>query len=89
MAEKLNALAPFKGPAKTILFTTGAEATENAVKLARAHTGRSAVIAFAGGFHGRTMLTMALTGKTLPYKKKFGPMMPEVFHLHFRSQIMA
>ncbi|MDO8420936.1 MAG: 4-aminobutyrate--2-oxoglutarate transaminase [Parvibaculum sp.] len=83
LAEKLNALAPFKGPAKTILFTTGAEATENAVKLARAHTGRSAVIAFAGGFHGRTMLTMALTGKTLPYKKKFGPMMPEVFHLPF------
>ena len=65
------------------MFTTGAEATENAVKLARAHTGRSAVIAFAGGFHGRTMLTMALTGKTLPYKKKFGPMMPEVFHLPF------
>lgn len=83
LAEKLNALAPFQGPAKTILFTTGAEATENAVKLARAHTGRSAVIAFAGGFHGRTMLTMALTGKTLPYKKKFGPMMPEVFHLPF------
>lgn len=83
LAEKLNALAPFKGPAKTILFTTGAEATENAVKLARAHTGRSAVIAFAGGFHGRTMLTMALTGKTLPYKKKFGPMPPEVFHLPF------
>ncbi|MES1989881.1 MAG: 4-aminobutyrate--2-oxoglutarate transaminase [Pseudomonadota bacterium] len=83
LAEKLNALAPFKGKAKTILFTTGAEATENAVKLARAHTGRSAVIAFAGGFHGRTMLTMALTGKTLPYKKKFGPMPPEVFHLPF------
>lgn len=83
LAEKLNALAPFKGKAKTILFTTGAEATENAVKLARAHTGRSAVIAFAGGFHGRTMLTMALTGKTLPYKKKFGPMPAEVFHLPF------
>lgn len=83
LAEKLNALAPFKGPAKTILFTTGAEATENAVKLARAHTGRSAVIAFAGGFHGRTMLTMALTGKALPYKHKFGPMPAEVFHLPF------
>jgi 4-aminobutyrate aminotransferase/(S)-3-amino-2-methylpropionate transaminase len=83
LAEKLNALAPFKGPAKTILFTTGAEATENAVKLARAATGRSAVIAFAGGFHGRTMMTMALTGKTLPYKKKFGPMPAEVFHLPF------
>jgi 4-aminobutyrate aminotransferase/(S)-3-amino-2-methylpropionate transaminase len=83
LAERLNALAPFKGPAKTILFTTGAEATENAVKLARAATGRSAVIAFAGGFHGRTMLTMALTGKTLPYKKKFGPMPAEIFHLPF------
>ena len=83
LAEKLNALAPFKGPAKTILFTTGAEATENAVKLARAATGRSAVIAFAGGFHGRTMLTMAMTGKTLPYKRKFGPMPAEVFHLPF------
>ncbi|MDO8288261.1 MAG: 4-aminobutyrate--2-oxoglutarate transaminase [Parvibaculum sp.] len=83
LAEKLNALAPFRGKAKTILFTTGAEATENAVKLARAHTGRSAVIAFAGGFHGRTMLTMALTGKTLPYKKKFGPMPAEIFHLPF------
>jgi 4-aminobutyrate aminotransferase/(S)-3-amino-2-methylpropionate transaminase len=83
LAEKLNALAPFKGPAKTILFTTGAEATENAVKLARAATGRSAVIAFAGGFHGRTMLTMALTGKVLPYKKKFGPLPGEIFHLPF------
>ncbi len=83
LAEKLNALAPFKGPAKTILFTTGAEATENAVKLARAATGRSAVIAFAGGFHGRTMMTMALTGKTLPYKKNFGPMPAEVYHLPF------
>lgn len=83
LAERLNALAPFKGPAKTILFTTGAEAAENAVKIARAATGRSAVIAFAGGFHGRTMMTMALTGKTLPYKKKFGPMPAEVFHLPF------
>ncbi len=83
LAERLNALAPFKGSAKTILFTTGAEATENAVKIARAATGRSAVIAFAGGFHGRTMMTMALTGKTLPYKKKFGPMPAEVFHVPF------
>ncbi|HUD53531.1 4-aminobutyrate--2-oxoglutarate transaminase [Parvibaculum sp.] len=83
LAERLNALAPFKGPAKTILFTTGAEAAENAVKIARAATGRSAIIAFAGGFHGRTMMTMALTGKTLPYKKKFGPMPAEVFHLPF------
>lgn len=83
LAERLNARAPFKGPAKTIFFTTGAEAAENAVKIARAATGRSAVIAFAGGFHGRTMMTMALTGKVLPYKKKFGPMPGEVYHLPF------
>jgi 4-aminobutyrate aminotransferase/(S)-3-amino-2-methylpropionate transaminase len=83
LAERLNALAPFKGPAKTIFFTTGAEAAENAVKIARAATGRSAVIAFSGGFHGRTMMTMALTGKVLPYKKKFGPMPAEVYHVPF------
>ena len=83
LAERLNAVAPFKGPAKTILFTTGAEAAENAVKIARAATGRSAVIAFTGGFHGRTMLTMALTGKVLPYKRAFGPMPGEVFHVPF------
>lgn len=83
LAERLNAKAPFKGPAKTIFFTTGAEAAENAVKIARAATGRSAVIAFAGGFHGRTMMTMAMTGKVLPYKKKFGPMPSEVYHLPF------
>jgi 4-aminobutyrate aminotransferase/(S)-3-amino-2-methylpropionate transaminase len=83
LAERLNAKAPFKGPAKTIFFTTGAEAAENAVKIARAATGRSAIIAFAGGFHGRTMMTMAMTGKVLPYKKKFGPMPGEVYHLPF------
>ena len=83
LAERLNALAPFDGPAKTILFTTGAEAVENAVKIARAATGRSAVIAFAGGFHGRTMLTMAMTGKVAPYKRLFGPLPAEVFHAPF------
>jgi 4-aminobutyrate aminotransferase/(S)-3-amino-2-methylpropionate transaminase len=83
LCERLNALAPFKGPAKSILFTTGAEAAENAVKIARAATGRSAVIAFTGGFHGRTMMTMALTGKVLPYKRAFGPMPSEVFHVPF------
>jgi 4-aminobutyrate aminotransferase/(S)-3-amino-2-methylpropionate transaminase len=83
LCEKLNAIAPFKGPAKTILFTTGAEAAENAVKIARAATSRSAVIAFTGGFHGRTMMTMALTGKVLPYKRAFGPMPGEVFHVPF------
>ncbi len=83
LAERLNALAPFDGPAKTILFSTGAEAVENAVKIARAATGRSAVIAFSGGFHGRTMLTMAMTGKTVPYKRNFGPLPAEVYHVPF------
>lgn len=83
LAEKLNEAAPFSGPAKTILLTTGAEATENAVKVARAATGRSAVIAFTGGFHGRTLLASAMTGKTTPYKRRFGPMPGEVFHAPF------
>ncbi|MFA5120612.1 4-aminobutyrate--2-oxoglutarate transaminase [Zavarzinia sp.] len=87
LAERLNALAPFKGPAKTVFFTTGAEATENAVKISRAHTGRSAVIAFTGAFHGRTMMTMAMTGKTLPYKRKFGPLPNEVFHVPFPNEL--
>ncbi len=83
LAERLNKLAPFKGPAKTILFTTGAEATENAIKIARVATGRPGVITFTGAFHGRTLLTMALTGKVLPYKKSFGPMPAEIFHVPF------
>ncbi|MDZ3934785.1 aminotransferase class III-fold pyridoxal phosphate-dependent enzyme, partial [Escherichia marmotae] len=74
LAEKINALAPVSGQAKTAFFTTGAEAVENAVKIARAHTGRPGVIAFSGGFHGRTYMTMALTGKVAPYKIGFGPM---------------
>lgn len=83
VCERLNALAPFKGEAKTALFSTGAEAVENAIKIARAATGRSGVIAFSGGFHGRTALTMALTGKVAPYKKKFGISPPGVYHLPF------
>ena len=83
LAERLNALAPFSGPARTIFFTTGAEAVENAVKIARAATGRSGIIAFAGGFHGRTIMTSALTGKTLPYKRLFGPFPAEIYHLPF------
>jgi 4-aminobutyrate aminotransferase/(S)-3-amino-2-methylpropionate transaminase len=83
LCEKLNALAPFKGDAKTILFSTGAEAVENAVKIARAATGRSGVIAFAGAFHGRTHLGMALTGKVAPYRKKFGLVPSGVYHLPF------
>ena len=83
LAERLNALAPFEGPARTIFFTTGAEAVENSVKIARAATGRSGIIAFSGAFHGRTILTSAMTGKTLPYKRGFGPFPPEIYHLPF------
>ena len=80
LAERLNALAPGATPKQTILFTTGAEAVENAIKLARFHTRRSALIAFTGGFHGRTLATMSLTGKVQPYKAGFGPLLPEVYH---------
>src|SRR5215475_3109450 len=83
LAERLNALAPGKAPKKTIFLSTGAEAIENAIKIARYHTKRSAVIAFSGGFHGRTLACMSLTGKVQPYKAGFGPMLPEVYHLPF------
>jgi 4-aminobutyrate aminotransferase/(S)-3-amino-2-methylpropionate transaminase len=83
LAERLNKLAPIDGAVKTALFTTGAEATENAIKMARAATGRAGVIAFTGGFHGRTALTMTMTGKVLPYKKGFGAAIPEVWHVPF------
>lgn len=83
LAEKLNELAPGNTPKKTIFVTTGAEAVENCVKIARAHTGRRGVIAFNGGFHGRTMLTMGLTGKITPYKNLFGPFPGEIYHAPF------
>jgi 4-aminobutyrate aminotransferase/(S)-3-amino-2-methylpropionate transaminase len=83
LAEALNALAPGAGPKKTIFLTTGAEAVENAIKIARFHTRRSAVISFSGGFHGRTLACIGLTGKVQPYKAGFGPMLPEVYHLPF------
>jgi 4-aminobutyrate aminotransferase/(S)-3-amino-2-methylpropionate transaminase len=83
LCERLNAMAPFSGEAKSILLSTGAEAVENAIKIARAATGRVGVIAFTGGFHGRTTLTMALTGKVAPYKKAFGVSVPGVYHLPF------
>ncbi|RVU39677.1 4-aminobutyrate--2-oxoglutarate transaminase [Hwanghaeella grinnelliae] len=83
LAEKLNTLAPGKSAKKSLFVTTGAEAVENAIKIARAYTGRSGVIAFSGGFHGRTNLTMGLTGKVAPYKKGFGPFPGEVYHLPF------
>ncbi|MGP4854814.1 aminotransferase class III-fold pyridoxal phosphate-dependent enzyme, partial [Klebsiella pneumoniae] len=75
--------APIQGPLKTAFFTTGAEATENAVKIARAATGRSGVIAFTGAFHGRTIMASAMTGKVVPYKKGLGPSLPDVWHVPF------
>ncbi|MDQ8731481.1 4-aminobutyrate--2-oxoglutarate transaminase [Bradyrhizobium sp. LHD-71] len=83
LAERLNALAPIPGALKTAFFTTGAEATENAIKIARAATGRSGVIAFTGAFHGRTIMASAMTGKVVPYKKGLGPVLPDVWHVPF------
>jgi len=87
LAERLNALAPGDAPKKSFFVTTGAEAVENAVKIARAHTKRPGVIAFGGGFHGRSMLTLALTGKVAPYKAGFGPFPAEIFHARFPSAL--
>jgi 4-aminobutyrate aminotransferase/(S)-3-amino-2-methylpropionate transaminase len=83
LAERLNALAPGDEPKKTIFLTTGAEAVENAIKIARAATGRPAVIAFTHSFHGRTLLGMSLTGKATGYKQAFGPYAPEIYHAPF------
>ena len=83
LAEKLTELAPGDSPKKAIFVSTGAEAVENCIKIARAHTGRRGVIAFNGGFHGRTHLTMGLTGKITPYKNLFGPFPAEIFHVPF------
>ncbi len=80
LAEKLIEIAPGDSEKKAIFVSTGAEAVENCVKIARAHTGRRGVIAFNGGFHGRTNLTMALTGKITPYKNLFGPFPGDIFH---------
>jgi len=83
LAEALNDLAPGDSPKKSMFVTTGAEAVENTIKIARAYTGRRGVIAFNGGFHGRTMLAMGLTGKITPYKNLFGPFPGEVYHAPF------
>ncbi len=80
LAERLNALAPGDAPKKTMLMNTGAEAVENSIKIARAFTGRPGVIAFNGGFHGRTLLALGLTGKIDPYKLGVGPFPGEIFH---------
>ncbi|MEM5387220.1 4-aminobutyrate--2-oxoglutarate transaminase [Paraburkholderia phymatum] len=87
LAEKINQRAPGDYPKKTAFFTTGAEAVENAIKIARAATGRSGVIAFTGAFHGRTMMGMALTGKVAPYKLSFGPFPADVFHAPFPNPL--
>jgi len=83
LAEKLNALAPISGAKKTMFINSGAEAVENAVKIARAYTKRPAVIAFEDAFHGRTLLTMSLTSKIVPYKAGFAPFAPEVYRVPY------
>ncbi|MHC9058977.1 4-aminobutyrate--2-oxoglutarate transaminase [Pantoea sp. y20] len=87
LAERLNALVPISGPVKTTFFSTGAEAVENAVKIARAATGRPGIIAFTGAFHGRTNMTMSLTGKVVPYKTGFGPFASPVFHARYPNAL--
>lgn len=87
LAERVNAKAPGDFAKKTLFLTTGAEAIENAIKIARAHTGRPGVIAFTGGYHGRTLLTLGLTGKVVPYKVGFGPFPGEVFHALFPNAL--
>jgi 4-aminobutyrate aminotransferase len=83
LAERINGIVPIDGPTKTAFFSTGAEAVENAIKIARAYTKRSGVIAFGGAFHGRSMFAVALTGKVQPYKAGFGPFAPEIYHAPF------
>jgi len=83
LAERLNEIAPGNTPKKAIFLTTGAEAVENTIKIARHYTGRNAVSSFAGALHGRTMMAMALTGKVMPYKQGFGPFPAEVYHVPF------
>ena len=83
LCERLNAIVPISGPVKSALYSTGAEATENAIKIARAATGRSGIIAFTGAFHGRTLVATYMTGKVAPYKKGFGAAPAEMFHVPF------
>ena len=83
LAERINALAPGNFAKKTLFLTTGAEAVENAIKIARSHTKRSGIIAFTSGYHGRTLLTLGMTGKVAPYKLGFGPFPNEIYHAQF------
>lgn len=87
LAESLNAIAPGPSRKKTLLLTTGAEATENAVKIAREYTGRPAIVAFHHGYHGRTLLALSMTGKNAPYKQHFGPFCSEVYHAPFPHEL--
>lgn len=87
VAERLNKLVPGDTPKKTLLMNSGSEAIENAIKIARKYTKRTGVIAFNGAFHGRTMMTLALTGRMVPYKKGFGPFAPEVYHATFPNEL--
>lgn len=87
LAERINKRVPVNGPAKTAFFSTGAEAVENAVKIARACTRRPGLITFGGAFHGRTFMTMALTGKVAPYKIGFGPFPGSVYHAQYPNPL--
>ncbi len=87
LAERINALAPGNFDKKTFFLSSGAEAVENAIKIARAYTKRSGVIAFTSGYHGRTMMTLGLTGKVVPYKVGFGPFPGEIFHAQFPNAL--
>ncbi len=87
LAEALNRLAPGPAAKKTLLLSTGAEATENAIKIARAYTGRPGVIAFQHGYHGRTLLALSMTGKNAPYKQNFGPFCSEIVHAPFPHEL--
>jgi 4-aminobutyrate aminotransferase len=87
LAERLNALVPISGPTKAVFFSTGAEALENAVKIARIATGRSGLICFSGAFHGRSFMTLAMTGKVVPYKQGLGPLPADVYHVPFPSAL--
>lgn len=87
LAERINQRVPIQGPVKTAFFSTGAEAVENAVKIARAYTRRPGLITFGGAFHGRTFMTMALTGKVAPYKIGFGPFPGSVYHAQYPNAL--
>jgi 4-aminobutyrate aminotransferase len=86
LAEKINAMTPGAHAKKTAFFSTGAEAIENAIKIARYRTGRAGVIAFGGAFHGRSLFAVSLTGKVQPYKAGFGPFPPEIYHAPFPAE---